>query len=104
MVDAPQTTPRWDVIENAVARLAEDRTERALTSLSSMVTGTTTATGEVLTPAKAHAMFREWGRLLREHRRREVVLEVVAGYAGPPLRTDHPTEGAVIEGAYCFQS
>lgn len=50
-----------------------------------------------LTPERFAEMLREWGGLLRKWRREAVRLRVDAAHQGPPVRHDHPTDGATVE-------
>lgn len=63
-------------------------------------TAATAPPGPALTQEALRGKLREWGNLIRESRRTNVTLVVVDGHTGPPLHTQHPTEGRFIECSY----
>lgn len=68
-----------------------------------LITGTATTTQpEPAKPLDAEAMLQQWSAAMRESRRRDVTVVVVADHIGPPQITKHPTDGTFIECSYCY--
>lgn len=92
------TPKRQGAIGEALETVIRADMERAMVGIVDGIQTSTTATpAPPLTEAELRDKFREWGNLIRESRRASVTIVVVDGHTGPPVHSQHPTEGRFIE-------